>query len=161
MGWPINNRDLFVVQQIIYRSCQIKAGIIENDEREDGLRAILNLGHTFGHAIETFSGYGYYRHGEVVAMGIILATRLARRLNLLEVDDTEAIIDLLQALGLNPPFPDLAPQDLVDLMYQDKKVRNGRLRLVLPISIGQVTIKDDVSRLLLEETIKQTQSHKS
>ncbi len=151
----INNRDLFVVQQIIYRSCQIKAGIIENDEREDGLRAILNLGHTFGHAIETFSGYGYYRHGEVVAMGIILATRLARRLNLLEVDDTEAIIDLLQALGLNPPFPDLAPQDLVDLMYQDKKVRNGRLRLVLPISIGQVTIKDDVSRLLLEETIKQ------
>lgn len=149
----INNRDEVTLQYAIHRSCSIKAGIVENDEREDGLRAILNLGHTFGHAIETLSGYGTYRHGEAVTIGMNLATRLAHRLNLLGSSEMEAILDLLQTLGLNLPLPDLPPKYLVDLMYQDKKVRDGRLRLVLPTGIGQVTIKDDVNRTLLEEIL--------
>jgi 3-dehydroquinate synthase len=130
----------------------IKAGIVEADEREEGQRAHLNLGHTFGHAIETFSGYGTYRHGEAVAMGMNLATGLARRLGLLGTSETEAILSLLQTLGLNFPLPEVPPREMVDLMYQDKKMRDGRLRLVLPTGIGQVTIKDDVNRTLLEQT---------
>ena len=149
----INRRDEATLQYAIHRSCAIKAHVVENDEREDGLRAILNLGHTFGHAIETCSGYGTYRHGEAVAIGMTMATRLAHRLGLLETADMQAILDLIQALGLNIPAPNLPPGKLVDLMYQDKKMRHGRLRLVLPTGIGQVTIKDDVNRTLLEEIL--------
>lgn len=149
----INRRDEAVLQYAIHRSCAIKAGIVENDEREAGLRAILNLGHTFGHAIETYTGYGTYRHGEAVAMGMMMAARLANRLDLLGAAEMEAILRLMDALGLNLPVPDLPPRELVDLMYQDKKMQSGRLRLVLPTGIGQVTIKDDVDRALLEEIL--------
>jgi len=152
---PINRRDETALQYAIHRSCEIKAGIVEDDEREDGLRAILNLGHTFGHAIEAGSGYGTYRHGEAVAIGMILATRLAHRLNLLSTADMQSILELMQVLGLTLPVPNLPPKEMVDLMYQDKKMRNGRLRLVLPTGIGQVTIRDDIDRSLLEELISQ------
>lgn len=151
----INQRDETVLQYIIHRSCAIKAGIVEDDEREDGLRAILNLGHTFGHAIETGSGYGTFRHGEAVAIGMALAIRLGHRLNLLSTAEMESILDLMQTLGLNLPVPNLPPGELVDLMYQDKKMQSGRLRLVLPTGIGQVVIKDDVDRTLLEELLSQ------
>ncbi|MGE5543622.1 MAG: 3-dehydroquinate synthase [Bacillota bacterium] len=151
----INRRDEKVLQYAIHRSCAIKADIVEDDEREDGLRAILNLGHTFGHAIETGSGYGTYRHGEAVAIGMVLATRLAHHLNLLSNSEMKSILDLIQALELNLPFPNLPPGQMVDLMYQDKKMRNGRLRLVLPNGIGRVTIRDDVDRSQLEDFLSQ------
>jgi len=147
----INRRDEVVLSSLIRQSCAVKAGIVQDDEREDGRRAILNLGHTFGHAIETYSGYGTYRHGEAVAMGIKLATRLARRLNLLQDDEAQAILTLLQDLALEYPLPALPPSHLVDIMYQDKKAQAGRLRLVLPTGIGQVTIRDDIPRPLLEQ----------
>jgi len=147
----INRRDETVLQYAIHRSCAIKAAIVEEDERESGIRAILNLGHTFGHAIETCCGYGAYRHGEAVAMGIILATRLAHRLNLLDTADKERMLALMDALGLNLPIPKLPPQEMLNVMYQDKKVRNGRLRLVLPTAVGRVVIRDDIDPTLIKE----------
>jgi len=147
----INRRDETVLQHAIRRSCEIKAAIVEDDERESGVRAILNLGHTFGHAIETCCGYGTYRHGEAVAMGIVLAARLAHRLNLLDTAEKERILALMDALGLNLPIPNLPPQKWLNVMSQDKKVRHGRLRLVLPTAIGQVVIRDDIDPALIEE----------
>ena len=149
----INRRDETVLRHAIRRSCEIKAAIVEDDERESGVRAILNLGHTFGHAIETCSGYGAYRHGEAVAMGIVLDTRLAHRLNLLDTTDKESILALMDALGLNLPVPKLPPQELLNVMCQDKKVRHGRLRLVLPTAVGRVAIRDDIDPALIAEIL--------
>jgi len=122
----------------IKRSSAIKAEIVQKDERESGLRKILNYGHTFGHAIETLSGYKTVRHGEGVAIGMACASRLAQRLGLLKKYDVERQIALLKAFGLPTDLPSFDTGDILKVMARDKKVVGGEIFFVLPEKIGAV-----------------------
>ena len=128
--------------EAVKRSCQIKANVVEIDEKESSLRAILNYGHTFGHAVETLSGYGEVRHGEAVAIGMVVAARISRELGLCSRDDVAAIRDLLAAFNLpvNPPVFSL--DAFLAAMGRDKKVKAGVLRLVLNRGIGDCLIRE-------------------
>ncbi len=138
-------RDLWALEYAIERSCRTKAEIVAADEREAGLRAILNFGHTFGHAIETGSGYGRYLHGEAVAIGMCQAADLSRRLGLLQAAEVDRILALIERAGLpvTPP-PGLESDRFLDLMAVDKKNIDGRLRLILLEAIGQATLPRQV-----------------
>jgi len=140
----LNARDDAVLQHAIYRSCQLKAEVVSQDEREEtGLRAVLNYGHTFCHAIETLTGYGEYLHGEAVAIGMICASRLAERQGRISAELTERQLKLLQALHLPTELPQLDPQAMLDVMARDKKAEQGQLRFVLPSRLGHVeTVRD-------------------
>ena len=138
-------REEACLAEAIERSCANKALVVSADEREGGIRAILNLGHTFGHAIETAQGYGQWLHGEAVAAGMVLALQLSARRGLITDDDVARLRALLQVTGLpvEPPA-DMTPDAFLELMGRDKKVVDGRLRLVLLESIGSACIVDDV-----------------
>ncbi len=142
----INDRQADVMQVVIARCCQLKADVVEKDERETlGLRAVLNYGHTFAHAIEAEAGYGQFLHGEAVAIGMIAASRLAERMGRVDPQFTQRQYDLLVRLGLPVELPDLSPQVLIAAMARDKKVAHGQLRFVLPTRMGQVELVSDVS----------------
>jgi 3-dehydroquinate synthase len=128
----------------IHRSCRNKADIVALDEREQGLRALLNFGHTFGHAIEAGLGYGEWLHGEAVAAGMVLATRLSCRLGLIAPADLQRVIDLLARAGLPVEAPAFGAARYLDLMGHDKKVQGGRLRFILLKAIGQAFVTDEV-----------------
>jgi len=139
-------REEAALAEAIERSCAIKARVVAADEREGGMRAILNLGHTFGHAIETAQGYGNWLHGEAVALGMLLAMQLSAQRGWIKGDEINAYRGLLQSMQLPLQIPaDMSPQNFLDLMARDKKVVDGRLRLVLLRAIGEATIVDDVS----------------
>lgn len=138
-------REEPALAEAIERSCANKAKVVAADEREGGLRAILNLGHTFGHAIETAQGYGKWLHGEAVAVGMLLALDLSARRGWLpgsEVADFRALLDAMN-LPTEPPAG-MSPETFLDLMGRDKKVIDGRLRLILLEAIGEACIVDDV-----------------
>ena len=135
-------------------SCRTKARIVAQDEHEHGRRALLNLGHTFGHAIETGLGYGTLLHGEAVAIGMLMATDLSHRMGHLGDRDCERVRRILEQAGL----PTRAPGELdagrfLELMSVDKKARGGRLRLVLLARLGQAEVRDDFDGALLRETL--------
>ncbi|MCF6156450.1 MAG: 3-dehydroquinate synthase [Candidatus Brocadia sp.] len=134
--------------KIIAMSCQIKAHVVEEDEKETHLRAILNYGHTIGHAIETVTDYKKYRHGEAVAIGMLYATRIAIEMGLTDHVVLERQLSLIQRLGL-PLHTGLKSEDIVKALYTDKKVISGRLRFILPIKIGEVIISDRVTEEIL------------
>jgi len=139
-------REESALAEAIERSCANKARVVAEDEREAGLRAILNLGHTFGHAIETSQGYGSWLHGEAVAVGMLLAARLSANRGWLAAEEVEALQRLLASMQLPvAPPADMSPETFIDLMGRDKKVIDGRLRLVLLRAIGEAAIVDDVS----------------
>lgn len=144
----INRRDPAALSHVIARSCRLKADVVEQDEYEtSGLRAILNYGHTFGHAFEALAGYGALTHGEAVAIGMVYASRLAERRALIDPDTTARQVALLTAFGLPTTLPpDLTfPHDQVlSRMRLDKKSTAGRLRFILPTCLGQVRLFDDV-----------------
>lgn len=147
-----------LIAEAIYRSCQNKARIVNQDERESGVRAILNFGHTFGHAIETAQGYGNWLHGEAVAAGMMIATTLSFLQGSIDAGE----VDRLGALLLKANLPVRAPGDIsvekfLDLMSVDKKVLDGKLRLVLLKSIGAATITDEVSPEDLGAAIRRCQ----
>lgn len=147
--------DKAALSQAIYRSCEIKAEVVAQDEREGGIRAILNLGHTFGHAIETAMGYGVWLHGEAVAAGMLMAVDLSRRMGMVEpsvVERTQALL-LKAKLPIATP-PEITDQDFIDLMSVDKKVLDNKIRLVLLKGMGQAFVTSDVSQALLFETIQ-------
>jgi len=141
----ISRRHPRALQAIIARSAEIKAAIVTRDEKELGLRALLNLGHTFGHALETLTAYKGFTHGEAVAIGIAYAARLANQLHLLGAEDCARIIALLQKYQLPIAYGGLKPDNIINQMYKDKKNRSGRLKLILPVAIGQCQIISDVS----------------
>jgi 3-dehydroquinate synthase len=117
----------------------LKADVVEQDEREEtGLRAILNYGHTFGHAFEAATGYEQLLHGEGVATGMMCAARLAQRIGRVDAAFVGRQRALLEAFGLPLAGPDVAPDELIELMYRDKKVDRGKLRFVLPSRMGHV-----------------------
>ncbi|MBI5562592.1 MAG: 3-dehydroquinate synthase [Deltaproteobacteria bacterium] len=126
----------------IERSCRIKAGVVSVDEREGGLRAILNFGHTFGHAIENIAGYGALVHGEAVAIGMCMAAELSVSLGLCAPDAARRIRSLAAALGLPVHPPDIAPGAFMAALRMDKKVSSGVIRFILPTSIGKVVIRE-------------------
>jgi 3-dehydroquinate synthase len=136
-------RESEALEYAIQRSCQIKAEVVAGDERETAARALLNLGHTFGHAIEAGLSYGAWLHGEAVAAGTVLAARLSQRMGLLAAGDVERIETLLVQAGLPVRAPDLGVERFLDLMAADKKVERGRLRLILLRRIGEAFLTGD------------------
>lgn len=141
----LNARIPEVLRYVIARCCRLKADVVEQDERETtGLRAVLNYGHTFAHAIEAEAGYGQFLHGEAVSIGMLAASRLAERLGRVDATLTARQDRLLQRLGLPTALPDLDPALLLAAMQTDKKVAHGRLRFVLPTRMGNVELVGDV-----------------
>jgi len=137
--------DHDVLGRVIGRCCRLKADVVEEDEQElSGRRAILNYGHTFGHAVETLLGYGRLLHGEAVAIGMLCASRLAERLGRVDADLTARQKNLLAALDLPTDFPDLDHDQVLRAMMHDKKVEHGRLHFVLPDRLGHVELVGDV-----------------
>jgi 3-dehydroquinate synthase len=138
-------RDDQVVAEAVLRSCRHKAGVVARDERETGERALLNFGHTYGHALETIGDYRQWLHGEAVAIGMVLAAQLSTTLGLAERTDAERLQALLMRLGLPTTRPDNAePERIVALMRLDKKSLSDRLRLILWRGIGRAEIVDGV-----------------
>ncbi|QFS59018.1 3-dehydroquinate synthase [Pantoea dispersa] len=130
----------------IRRCCELKADVVAADEHETGLRALLNLGHTFGHAIEAHMGYGNWLHGEAVAAGMVMAARTAERLGQFSAADTDRIIALLQRAGLPVNGPaSMTAEAYLPHMMRDKKVLGGELRLVLPLAIGRSEVRGGVA----------------
>ena len=146
--------DTETLAQAVEFSCLDKAAVVAQDEKEGGIRAILNLGHTFGHAIETHQGYGVWLHGEAVAAGMVMAADLSWRLG----DITQAEVHHLQALLQRAQLPCVPPKEMsnsvfVDLMQVDKKVLDGKLRLVLLKRIGEAVVTSDFSADTLHQTL--------
>jgi 3-dehydroquinate synthase len=138
-------RDDAVLRHVVYRSCELKAQVVVQDEREEtGLRSILNYGHTFAHALETVTGYGALLHGEAVSIGMTCAARLARRLGRMDDQLLLRQTNLLSALGLPVELPACDRDALLEAMRHDKKVAHGRLRFVLPARLGHVELVGDV-----------------
>jgi 3-dehydroquinate synthase len=148
-------REEAALAEAIERSCSNKADVVAADEREGGIRAILNLGHTFGHAIETDQGYGQWLHGEAVATGMLLALQLSARRGWVTADDVEDLRRLLMDMHLpvQPPA-NMTAEAFLTLMARDKKVIDGRLRLVLLKAIGDARIVDNVTETELVELLQ-------
>jgi len=145
----LNGRDHETLMHVVARCCRLKADVVQADEREtSGLRAVLNYGHTFCHAIESVTGYGKVLHGEAVAMGMLCASRLAESLGRVDAELTGRQHDLLAALGLPVTVPDCDRDQLLAAMQHDKKVEHGRLRFVLPTKMGHVELVGDVDPAL-------------
>ena len=145
--------DPVALMTAVQRSCECKASIVAADERESGERALLNLGHTFGHAIENGMGYGVWLHGEAVAAGTMMAADLSRRMGWLTPADVERIENIFKAANLPTKAPALGVARYLDLMGLDKKVADGVIRLILLKSIGKAVMTSDYSPVALQETL--------
>jgi 3-dehydroquinate synthase len=146
-------RDRRVLGSLIQRNVEIKARVVGRDERESGLREILNFGHTFAHALESVTKYRRYQHGEAVAWGMIAASFLGHELGLTRADDVSRIVALIRRLGPLPSWPSDSPSRLVDAMRSDKKVRSGVLRFVLSSRIGAARSYDTVPLHIVERVL--------
>ncbi|RDH81659.1 MAG: 3-dehydroquinate synthase [endosymbiont of Galathealinum brachiosum] len=151
------DRDPEALAYAIERSCRNKAEVVAADERESGQRALLNLGHTFGHAIETGMGYGAWLHGEAVASGMVMAARLSNKLGWITESDVDRVINIIERANLPVKAPEQMSSDkFVDLMSLDKKVSDGVLNLVLYKSLGKAVISKDYTDAILRETISES-----
>ncbi|MFP1683701.1 3-dehydroquinate synthase [Alloalcanivorax sp. C16-1] len=159
--WLIEHQPALAARQevplaeAILRSCRNKAEVVAADETEQGNRALLNLGHTFGHAMETFTGYRDWLHGEAVAAGTVMAARMSEELGWLGAGDRQRVVDSLAAwaLPVSAP-PGMTRADFTDLMALDKKVQNGRLRLVLLNQIGDALVTGEYDPNALTRTLE-------
>jgi 3-dehydroquinate synthase len=152
----IHARSTEIMTEIVCRSCDLKARIVREDERESGIRAILNYGHTFGHAIETLTHYDRYNHGEAVAIGMGMAVDLAHSLGRTPVEDVECQDRLLQETGLpiRVQTEGIDAERVFKTMHRDKKALNGKLRLVLPRELGRVEVIDSVPDSMVIDAIR-------
>ncbi|MBR9728123.1 3-dehydroquinate synthase [Shewanella intestini] len=151
----LKNLETVALSHAIERCCEIKAEVVAEDEMERGVRALLNLGHTFGHAIEAEMGYGQWLHGEAVAVGTVLAAKTAQRLNLVDESIVCRIIAIHRAFDLPTAIPTSMNFDsFIKHMRRDKKVLAGQIRLILPTEIGKADVFSDVSELLLQQVIE-------
>lgn len=153
------DRDRAALAHVVQRCCRNKADIVEQDERESGRRALLNLGHTFGHAIEAALGFGTWLHGEAVAAGMVLAARVSRKLGCLTDSDVGRIEQLLARAGLPVLAPSLPFSRWLELMGHDKKVESGRLRFILLRALGDAYLDDAVPRDVLEAVLSSPDRH--
>ena len=158
-GWLEGNierllaRDPEALENAVLRSVAIKADVVARDERENGMRALLNFGHTFGHAIETGLGYGSWLHGEAVAAGMVMAADLSCELGLVSEADTGRIRALLQRAGLPTEARGIDPERFRSLMSTDKKAREGRIHFVLLERLGAATLRSDIPPPALEHML--------
>jgi 3-dehydroquinate synthase len=144
--------DISALEEAVYQCVSIKAEIVEKDERDAGLRNILNYGHTIGHAIESVSHFGV-RHGEAVAVGMVVAARISNRMGLLSYSEVDRLITLVEKAGLPARMPDLDTSAILKAMRHDKKVESGQVRFVLLKEIGDVIMSDEVSPVLVAEVL--------
>jgi 3-dehydroquinate synthase len=151
-------RERSVLAHAVRRSCELKAQVVAADERETGLRAILNFGHTFGHAFEAGAGYGAWLHGEAVAAGMVMAAELSVRVGLLPRAEAMRVRALIGRAGLPVAGPALSIQRILELMQVDKKAAAGRIRFVLLNGIGAAVIKGDVDERIVREAISACQA---
>jgi len=140
------------LEEIVYQCVRIKAEIVEKDERDTGLRNILNYGHTIGHAIESVSEFRI-KHGEAVAVGMVVAARISNRMGLLSYSEVDRLITLVEKAGLPARIPDLDTSAILKAMRHDKKVESGQVRFVLLKEIGDVIVSDEVSPVLIAEVL--------
>lgn len=151
----IMSRDAEVLTAIIAKSCQIKGEVVQKDERENGLRAILNYGHTIGHAIESACRYKRYVHGEAIAIGMVCAATMGQRMSLCSQDCLERQENLLKEAGLPVGAKWAQPQEVYKRLFGDKKARAGVLRFILPRKIGEVIISDKVPENILKGVLQE------
>ena len=145
--------DALALAHAVRRCCEIKAAVVAEDEREAGVRALLNFGHTFGHAIESSLGYGKWLHGEAVAAGMAMAADLSRRMGYIAQADVDRVIALLKRARLPVAQPGIETARLLELMAVDKKTEAGRLRFILLDRIGAASIRDQVPGTLLQQVL--------
>ena len=150
--------DATLLAEAVYRSCAHKARIVANDEKEQGERALLNLGHTFGHAIESYLGYGVWLHGEAVATGMVMAADLSQRMGWISVADLERTKKIILRAQLPIVCPKIPLEEFLAYMAHDKKVLNGQLRLVLMKSLGQAIITKEFDLELMKQAILANQA---
>ncbi|MBF2022061.1 MAG: 3-dehydroquinate synthase [Hydrococcus sp. C42_A2020_068] len=145
-----------LLQIILTRSCQAKANVVGKDEKEAGLRAILNYGHTIGHAIESLTGYSVINHGEAVAIGMVAAGKIATKLQMWTQEEEIRQNHLIQKAGLPTKIPtNLNSEAVIETLQTDKKVKAGKVRFILPTEIGKVTIIDRVPSNLIREVLEE------
>ncbi len=155
------NRDKELLIEVIRHCCQCKADVVEEDETEtSGRRAILNYGHTVGHAIEAVCGYGEYLHGEAIAIGMVAEADLARQLGMIDMNVVQRHCEIFAAYGLPTKAPAGLENELVDAMFRDKKVTQGTLNFVLPNDIGDVVLVEAPSRTSIQDCLKRNSAPK-
>ena len=150
--------DLAVLGEAVKRCCQYKADVVAQDERESGVRALLNFGHTFGHVIETHEGYGNWLHGEAIAAGMVQAAELSQKIGWLASEDVARIKRILTLANLPITSPAIDVQTALDLMGHDKKVKHGQIRLILLKSLGDAVLTNDFDAELLTDVLSQHRS---
>ena len=159
LAWLEQHMDALVqgdeaaLAEAVYRSCAHKARIVANDEKEQGERALLNLWHTFGHAIESYLGYGEWLHGEAVATGMVMAADLSQRMGWISAEDLARTKNIIQRANLPIVCPQIPLDDFLAYMAHDKKVLNGQLRLVLMQAVGQAIITKTFDVELMKQAI--------
>ena len=149
----ILSNDQAAIEHVIKRSCAIKAEIVTLDEKEQSVRALLNFGHTFGHAIEKLTGYGNWTHGDAVAVGMVLAARLSEKMSLITAENVHAIENILTASNLPISLPNMDSDELLAAMKSDKKVKDRNIQLVILKNIGEAFLtsdypQEDLARIL-------------
>ena len=144
--------DMEVVAEIVLETARIKAEVVAKDEKESGLREILNYGHTIGHALETVSDF-QLQHGQAVAIGMMTEARISSRMGKLDNSDVTRLADVIRRAGLPTEVPDFNTEDIIQAMKHDKKVQQDKIRFVLLKSIGDTFITDEVSPSLVEEAL--------
>jgi len=148
----VKSLDGEVLGEVVFRTAQIKAEVVAKDEKDAGLRNILNYGHTIGHAIESVSGFEM-GHGQAVAIGMVAAARISNKMDLLDNDGRDRLKKIIQRAGLPTEVPDLEKEKVLQAMKHDKKTRQGKARFVLLHSIGSTLVTDGVSPALVEEVL--------
>ena len=148
----IKSFDANSLEEVVFRTVSIKTGVVTEDERDTGLRHILNYGHTIGHAVESVSDFKI-KHGNAVAIGMVAAARLSHRLGLLDEGEVKKLRQLIMQAGLPVDIPGLGTEEIMQAMQHDKKVREGRVEFVLLKSIGDTVIVDDVPPSLIREVL--------
>ena len=143
-----------IIETLVGKNCRIKADVVSEDEREGGVRAILNFGHTIGHAIETAGEMKQWRHGEAVALGMVGAGFIAVARGKFSIEEFQRMEKLIKEFELPVRYPDLEFEELYDFMKRDKKVKAGKIRFVLPTRIGETEIVDDVTRVQMAEAVE-------
>jgi len=144
-----NDREL---EETVFRTAKIKAEVVEKDEKDLGLRNILNYGHTIGHAIESAADFKV-GHGESVAIGMLAAARISNRLGILDINEVTRLRSLIKRANLTTELPNLELNRIIQAMSHDKKILRGRIRFVLPRAIGDVFISDEVTLSLVEQAL--------
>jgi 3-dehydroquinate synthase len=150
----VERRDRLALDYMIPRNVAIKARVVSRDERESGLREILNFGHTFAHALESVTHYKRYQHGEAVAWGMMAAALLGHEIGVTRADDVSRIVSLVRRIGPLPPWPRVTTEALVSAMRSDKKTRAGKLRFVLTARIGKAGSYDGVPLAAVERVLR-------